>query len=113
MFCSGPQICPFCKKGFTEGVDLRRHLDANADEAPYNCGLCPEMFQQPCLLRKHQYEDHGFVVVRSLEYVTLLFCLGFPLLTDRRESKRALLRCILLMAIKGQLLIRENCRECR
>lgn len=50
--------CNVCGRGFTQQIDLQRHLTRHTGEKPFKCHLCKAQFIRADNLRKHAKDTH-------------------------------------------------------
>lgn len=50
--------CTVCGRGFTQQIDLQRHLTRHTGEKPFKCHLCKAQFIRADNLRKHCKDAH-------------------------------------------------------
>ena len=50
--------CTVCGRGFTQQIDLQRHLTRHTGEKPFKCTLCTAQFIRADNLRKHCKDSH-------------------------------------------------------
>ena len=54
--------CTVCGRGFTQQIDLQRHLTRHTGEKPFKCHLCTAQFIRADNLRKHCKDAHYVVI---------------------------------------------------
>ena len=50
--------CTVCGRGFTQQIDLQRHLTRHTGEKPFKCHMCKAQFIRADNLRKHCKDAH-------------------------------------------------------
>lgn len=54
-----PFRCAVCGQGFSQKMNLARHMQRHTGEKPHQCHLCPMRFNQKCNLERHVRSHTG------------------------------------------------------
>lgn len=54
-----PFRCTVCGQGFSQKMNLSRHMQRHTGEKPHACQLCPMRFNQKCNLERHVRSHTG------------------------------------------------------
>lgn len=55
------RMCPFCRRVFSHGYYLERHLRTHTDERPFSCDICERAFHMKHHLTNHRRNVHKVV----------------------------------------------------